>query len=119
MSQRHSVCAKGNWLDIPPRASKLNAAESRTLSTSNVSAHCQVRHSQRRICMKRLALVAIIVAAAACSKSDQTQMADTTTPAMAPAPMDTGMKMDTTKMMDTTKKMDTTKTKTGTKSKTP
>ena len=30
--------------------------------------------------MKRLALVAVIVAAAACSKSDQTQMADTTTP---------------------------------------
>ena len=64
--------------------------------------------------MKRLALVAAVLAIAACSKSEQT--ADTSKPAMAPAPaaamdtamkkMDSGMaKMDTgMKMMDTAKK---------------
>jgi hypothetical protein len=62
--------------------------------------------------MKRLALVAAIVAVSACQKTETTP-ADTM-PAMAPAPatpMDTGMKMDTTKM-------DTAKGKTGAK-KTP
>ena len=55
--------------------------------------------------MKRLALVVGFFAVAACSKADETP-ADTTLPAMAPAPVttpiDTGMKMDTTKA-DTTK----------------
>lgn len=63
--------------------------------------------------MKRLALVATLAVAAACSKADKTENMDTTTPAMAPAPaptaMDTGMKMDSMKMDST--KMDTTKTK--------
>lgn len=57
--------------------------------------------------MKRLALVAAVLAIAACSKGDNAAT-DTSKPAMAPAPattMDTGMKMDTSmKMMDTTKK---------------
>jgi hypothetical protein len=60
--------------------------------------------------MKRLVLVAAIVSVAACSRGDTT--ADTTTPAIAPAPttaVDTGIKTDTTKT-DTTK---------GTKAKTP
>jgi hypothetical protein len=56
--------------------------------------------------MKRLALVVAFFAAAACSRADETA-ADTTLPAMAPAPattpMDTGMKMDTTKAGATTK----------------
>jgi ABC-type glycerol-3-phosphate transport system substrate-binding protein len=48
--------------------------------------------------MKRLALVAAVLVLAACSsKKDETATADTAAPAMAPAPMDTGMKM-----MDTT-----------------
>ena len=49
--------------------------------------------------MKRLALVAAVLALAACtSKKDEAATADTSAPAMAPAPaaMDTGMKMDTT-----------------------
>jgi hypothetical protein len=54
--------------------------------------------------MKRLALVAAVLAVAACSKKE-TPATDTATPAMAPAPapaaMDTGMKMDTTKMDST------------------
>jgi len=65
--------------------------------------------------MKRLAVVAAVLAiVAACSKSECAAK-DTTPPAMAPAPSaapaDTGMKMDSSKMnMDTTKK-DTTKKK--------
>jgi hypothetical protein len=63
--------------------------------------------------MKRLALVAAVLAVTACSKSENAAK-DTTTPAMAPAPapaaaVDTGMKMDTTHKMDTTMKMDTSK----------
>ncbi|HWJ14056.1 MAG TPA: hypothetical protein VNS10_09975 [Gemmatimonadaceae bacterium] len=62
--------------------------------------------------MKRLALVAAVLAVAACSKNEAAKQ-DTTPPAMAPAPApaatDTGMKMDTTHKMDTTMKMDTTK----------
>ena len=49
--------------------------------------------------MKRLALVAAVLALAACtSKKDEAATTDTSAPAMAPAPaaMDTGMKMDTT-----------------------
>jgi len=58
--------------------------------------------------MKRLALVAAVLAVAACSKNE-TPAADTATPAMAPAPapaaMDTGMKMmDSTAMADSAKK---------------
>ena len=46
--------------------------------------------------MKRLALVAAVLALAACTaKKDEAATADTTAPAMAPAPaaMDTGMKV--------------------------
>lgn len=62
--------------------------------------------------MKRLALVAAVFAAVACTSKD-TATTDTTSPAMAPAPAaapaDTGMKMDSTHaMMDSTAK-DTTK----------
>jgi uncharacterized lipoprotein YajG len=48
--------------------------------------------------MKRLALVAAVLALAACTKKDEATTADTSAPAMAPAPaaMDTGMRMDTT-----------------------
>jgi hypothetical protein len=49
--------------------------------------------------MKRLALVAAVLVLAACtSKKDEAATADTSAPAMAPAPaaMDTGMRMDTT-----------------------
>ena len=68
--------------------------------------------------MKRLALVAAVLAVAACSKTE-TPKADTAAPAMAPAPAaapaDTGMKMDSASMkmdsaaakMDTAKKADT------------
>ena len=68
--------------------------------------------------MKRLALVAAVLVLAACAKKDETPAADTTAPAMAPAPaaMDTGMKMSTT---DTTAgPMKDTVTKTTTTSKT-
>ena len=71
--------------------------------------------------MKRLALAAAIFAVTACSKADNTP-ADTTTPAMAPAPtaMDTGMKMDTAqhRMMMDSMKADSAKMKMGTKTKT-
>ena len=60
--------------------------------------------------MKRLALVAAVLALAAC-KTENKPAADTAAaPAMAPAPVDTGMKMDTAAIkMDTTMKTDTTK----------
>jgi hypothetical protein len=65
--------------------------------------------------MKRLALVAVVLAAA-CSAKEEPK-ADTAAPAMAPAPAapvvtDTGMKKDSAMagmQMDTTKKADTTK----------
>ena len=55
--------------------------------------------------MKRLALVAAVLAMSACAKKDEVP-ADTAAamaaPAMAPAPMDSGMKMDSGMMkMDT------------------
>jgi hypothetical protein len=55
--------------------------------------------------MKRLALVAAVLALAACTaKKDDAATIDTSAPAMAPAPaaMDTGMKMDTTASTTTT-----------------
>ena len=61
--------------------------------------------------MKRLALVAAVLAVAACS-TKETPKADTAAPAMAPAPAaapaDTGMKMDSAaaKMDTAAKKMD-------------
>src|SRR5438552_925245 len=59
--------------------------------------------------MKRLALVAAVLAVAACSKSDEAKT-DTTPPAMAPAPAaataDTGMK---TMMSDSAHKADSIK----------
>ena len=65
--------------------------------------------------MKRLALVAAVLVLAACTaKKDEAATADTSAPAMAPAPaMDTGMKMtDTTAgmMKDTVTKTTVTKT---------
>jgi uncharacterized lipoprotein YajG len=73
----------------------------------------------KEIVMKRLALVAAILALAACtSKKDEAATADTSAPAMAPAPaaMDTGMKMDTT-ASTTASTTTTTTTKTTTKKK--
>lgn len=55
--------------------------------------------------MKRLALVAAVLFAVACTANDDAATIDTAAPAMAPAPatMDTGMIMDTTPMpIDTT-----------------
>lgn len=57
--------------------------------------------------MKRLALVAAVLALAACTaKKDDAAAVDTSAPAMAPAPaaMDTGMRMDTTATTTPTKK---------------
>lgn len=62
--------------------------------------------------MKRLALVAAILAVTACTaKKDDTAATDTAAPAMAPAPAatDTGMKMADTTMMKDTAAADTTK----------
>ena len=62
--------------------------------------------------MKRIAIVAAVIALAACTKKDEAPV-DTgaaMAPAPAPAAMDTGMKMmDSASMMDTTAKADTTK----------
>jgi hypothetical protein len=59
--------------------------------------------------MKRLALVAAVVALAACTKKEEAPVDTGAAMAPAPAAMDTGMKMmDSTAMMDTTMK-DTTK----------
>ncbi len=54
--------------------------------------------------MKRLALVAAVLALAACTAKKDDAAVDTSAPAMAPAPaaMDTGMKMDTTASTTTT-----------------
>jgi hypothetical protein len=57
--------------------------------------------------MKRIALVAAVLALAACTKKDEAPM-DTAAMAPAPAAMDTGMRMMDSTMMDTTMK-DTTK----------
>ena len=60
--------------------------------------------------MKRIVLVAAVLALAACTKKDEAPV-DTAAMAPAPAAMDTGMQMmDSAAMMDTTKAMvDTTK----------
>jgi hypothetical protein len=64
--------------------------------------------------MKRLALIAAVLAVAACGKKNEatTDTTSTMAPApttMSPTPADTGMKMDTTMpdttMVDTSKKM--------------
>src|SRR5437762_14318119 len=67
--------------------------------------------------MKRLVLVAAVLALAACtSKKDEAATADTSAPAMAPAPaaLDTSTKLDTTarttRAATTTTKKTTTKT---------
>ncbi len=54
--------------------------------------------------MKRIALVAAVIALAACSKADEAPVIDTAAMAPAPAAMDTGMMMMDTAamMMDTT-----------------
>lgn len=56
--------------------------------------------------MKRLALVAAVLVLAACAKKDESAVADTSAPAMAPAPaaMDTGMMMRDSMMRDSAKK---------------
>jgi hypothetical protein len=55
--------------------------------------------------MKRLALVAAVLALAACTKKDEAPVDTGAAMAPAPAAMDTGMKMmDSTAMTDTTKK---------------
>ncbi|MDO8501293.1 MAG: hypothetical protein Q7S20_05585 [Gemmatimonadaceae bacterium] len=60
--------------------------------------------------MKRLALVAAVLALVACTKKDEAPVDTGAAMAPAPAAMDTGMKMmDSTAMMDTTTKADTTK----------
>jgi hypothetical protein len=64
--------------------------------------------------MKRIALVAAVLALAACTKKDEAPVDTGAAMAPAPAAMDTGMKMmDSAAMADTAKKdsaaMDTTK----------
>jgi uncharacterized lipoprotein YajG len=59
--------------------------------------------------MKRLALVAAVLALAACTTKEETPVDTTAAPAMAPAPADTAtMKMDSA-MRDTTMKDTTAK----------
>jgi len=64
--------------------------------------------------MKRLALVAAVLALAACTAKKDEAAVDTSAPAMAPAPaaMDTSMKMDTTAAASSTTTTTTTKTTT-------
>lgn len=59
--------------------------------------------------MKRIALVAAVLALAACTKKDEAPVDTGAAMAPAPAAMDTGMKMDSMAMTDTTAKADTTK----------
>lgn len=55
--------------------------------------------------MKRIALVAAVLALAACTKKEEAPVDTGAAMAPAPAAMDTGMKMmDSTAMMDTAKK---------------
>jgi hypothetical protein len=55
--------------------------------------------------MKRIVLVAAVLALAACTKKDEAPVDTGAAMAPAPAAMDTGMKMmDSASMMDTTKK---------------
>jgi hypothetical protein len=55
--------------------------------------------------MKRIAIVAAVIALAACTKKDEAPVDTGAAMAPAPAAMDTGMKMmDSASMMDTTKK---------------
>jgi hypothetical protein len=73
--------------------------------------------------MKRLALVGAVLAVAACTTREKTEVRDTAAPAMAPAPAtttDTGMKMGTdTGMRRDTMMRDTGMMKTKTKTKRP
>lgn len=60
--------------------------------------------------MKRIVLVAAVLALAACTKKDEAPVDTGAAMAPAPAAMDTGMKMmDSTAMMDTAMKADTMK----------
>ncbi len=55
--------------------------------------------------MKRLVLVAAVLVLAACTaKKDEATTADTSAPAMAPAPMDPGMMMTDSMMRDSIRK---------------
>jgi uncharacterized lipoprotein YajG len=58
--------------------------------------------------MKRLALVAAVLALAACTTKEETPVDTTAAPAMAPAPADTGMKMDSAAMKMDSAMKDTT-----------
>lgn len=69
--------------------------------------------------MKRIALVAAILAVTACSKAEETPAGDTTTPAMSPAPADTALKMmDSMRIADSIRMADSIKAA-GTKGKRP
>jgi hypothetical protein len=60
--------------------------------------------------MKRIVLVAAVLALAACTKKDEAPVDTGAAMAPAPAAMDTGMKMmDSAAMVDTTTPADTTK----------
>lgn len=60
--------------------------------------------------MKRIALVAAVLALAACTKKEEAPVDTGAAMAPAPAAMDTGMKMmDSTAMMDSAKKDSTAK----------
>jgi len=59
--------------------------------------------------MKRIALVAAVLALAACTKKDEAPVDTGAAMAPAPAAMDTGMKMMDSAMMVDTAKKDTTK----------
>ena len=60
--------------------------------------------------MKRIAIVAAVLALAACTKKDEAPVDTGAAMAPAPAAMDTGMKMmDSASMMDTTHKDTTAK----------
>ncbi|HEX6049868.1 MAG TPA: hypothetical protein VFZ21_11395 [Gemmatimonadaceae bacterium] len=59
--------------------------------------------------MKRLALVAAVLALAACTTKEETPVDTTAAPAMAPAPADTAAPMDTSMRMDSAMKDTTAK----------
>ena len=59
--------------------------------------------------MKRLALVAAVLALAACTTKEETPVDTTAAPAMAPAPADTAMKDTAAMKMDSAMKDTTTK----------
>jgi hypothetical protein len=99
-------------LDTEPSKPNFHAANRAPDACADQRVIFHKDHTQE-IHMKRLALVAAVLVAAACSTKEAPKT-DTAAPAMAPAPApaaaDTGMKMDSAAMkMDTAaKKMDST-----------